>query len=172
MASCLPFSVQNDWVTVNDASDLDFTTGMTLEAWVYPTTSGGGSWRNLLIKERAGGEVYNLYANADTNAPIIYVVPSAPPNQPLDARGSASLPLNTWSHLAATYDGATLRLYINGTQRATRAVTGPILTSANPLKLGGNAVWGEFFAGRLDEVRVYDRALTQAQIQGDMNTAL
>ena len=65
----------NDWVTVNDANDLDFTTGMTLEAWVYPTASGGGSWRNVVIKERPGGEVYNLYANADTNAPVMYVVP-------------------------------------------------------------------------------------------------
>ena len=56
--SALTFDGVNDWVTVNDANDLDFTTGMTLEAWVYPTASGGGSWRNVVIKERAGGEVY------------------------------------------------------------------------------------------------------------------
>ena len=53
----LAFDGVNDWVTVNDANDLDFTTGMTLEAWVFPTTSGGGSWRNVMIKERPGGEV-------------------------------------------------------------------------------------------------------------------
>ena len=55
--SALTFDGVNDWVTVNDANDLDFTTGMTLEAWVYPTASGGGSWRNVVIKERAGGEI-------------------------------------------------------------------------------------------------------------------
>jgi hypothetical protein len=170
--SALMFDGVNDWVTVNDASDLDFTTGMTLEAWVYPTTSGGGSWRNLLIKERAGGEVYNLYANADTNSPIIYVVPSAPPNQPLDARGSASLPLNTWSHLAATYDGATLRLYVNGVQAGSRAISGSLLTSTGVLRIGGNSVWGEYFAGRIDEVRLYNRALNAAEIQADMATPI
>ena len=52
--SALTFDGVNDWVTVNDANDLDFTTGMTLEAWVFPTASGGGSWRNVVIKERAG----------------------------------------------------------------------------------------------------------------------
>ena len=93
--SALTFDGVNDWVTVNDANDLDFTTGMTLEAWVFPTSSGSGSWRNVMIKERPAGEVYNLYANADTNAPVIYLVTAS--GQPLDARGSASLPLNAWS---------------------------------------------------------------------------
>ena len=67
--SALSFDGVNDWVTVADANSLDLTTAMTLEAWVYPTASGGGSWRNVLIKERTGGEVFNLYSNADTNAP-------------------------------------------------------------------------------------------------------
>ncbi len=168
--SALTFDGVNDWVTVNDANDLDFTTGMTLEAWVFPTTSGGGSWRNVIIKERSAGEIYNLYSNADTNAPVVYLVRAAQPGQPLDARGVASLPLNTWSHLAATYDGTTLRLYVNGGQVGTRAVANPLVTSADVLRFGGNSKWGEFFAGRIDEVRLYNRALTQTEIQTDMNT--
>ncbi len=71
--NALSFDGVNDWVTMADANALDLTTGMTLEAWVYPTANGGGSWRNVLIKERTGGEIYNLYANADTNAPVVYV---------------------------------------------------------------------------------------------------
>ena len=62
--SALGFDGVNDWVTVPDAGDLDLTTGMTVEAWVYPTTQGNGTWRNVLIKQRPGGEVYNLYANS------------------------------------------------------------------------------------------------------------
>ena len=166
--SALTFDGVNDWVTVNDANDLDFTTGMTVEAWVYPTASGGGSWRNVVIKERPGGEVYNLYANADTNAPVMYVVRAAEPSQALDARGVASLTLNTWTHLAATYDGTTLRLYVNGSLVGSRAVANPLLTSTGVLRFGGNSVWGEFFAGRIDEVRLYNRALTVAEIQADM----
>jgi hypothetical protein len=167
--SALTFDGVNDWVTVNDANDLDFTTGMTVEAWVFPTASGGGSWRNVVIKERAGGEAYNLYANADTNAPVVYVVRAAAPDQALDARGTGSLALNTWTHLAATYDGTTLRLYVNGTQVGSRAVANPLLTSTGVLRFGGNSVWGEFFAGRIDEVRLYNRALSATEIQADMN---
>ena len=70
----------------------------------------------------------------------------------------------------ACYDGATLRLYVNGTQAATLAVSGSILTSNSPLRIGGNTVWSEWFSGLVDDVRIYNRVLTQAQIQTDMNT--
>jgi hypothetical protein len=82
----------------------------------------------------------------------------------------SALPLNTWSHLAGTYDGATLRLYVNGALVASQAFTGAITTSPGALRLGGNSVWGEYFRGRLDEVRIYNRPLSQAEIQVDMNT--
>src|SRR6185436_15339523 len=81
--------------------------------------------------------------------------------------GTAGLPVNTWTHLAATYDGARLQLYVNGALVASRAVSGSYEVNANPLWIGGNAVYGEHFQGRLDELRVYDRALTQAEIQQD-----
>jgi hypothetical protein len=77
----------------------------------------------------------------------------------------------TWSHLAVTYDGTTLRLYVNGAQAATRAAGGAMSVSTRPLKLGGNAVWGEWYAGLLDDVRVYNRALTATEIQTDMGRA-
>ena len=170
--SALSFDGVNDWVTVADANSLDLTTAMTLEAWVYPTASGGGSWRTVLMKERPSGEVYNLYANADTNVPVVYVVRSAQPGQPQDARGTAALPLNTWSHLAATFDDTTLRLFVNGTQVGTRAVAGPMLTSTGALRMGGNSLWGEYFQGRIDEVRIYNRALSAAEIQADSATPI
>jgi hypothetical protein len=82
------------------------------------------------------------------------------------------LPVNNWSHLAMTYDGSTLRLYVDGTQVSSRAITGNIAASAQPLRIGGNAVWGEYFKGLIDEVRIYRRALTPAQIQSDMTTPI
>jgi hypothetical protein len=87
-------------------------------------------------------------------------------------QGGARLTANVWAHLAATYDGAMLRLYVNGVQVASRAQTGLITTTTGPLRTGGNAIWGEYFQGRLDEVRVYNRALSQAEIQADMNLAI
>jgi hypothetical protein len=62
-----------------------------------------------------------------------------------------------------------LRLFVNGTQAATTTLTGSVATSSSPLRIGGNTIWSEWFSGLIDDVRVYNRALTQAQIQADMN---
>ena len=86
--------------------------------------------------------------------------------------GTSQLAANTWVHLAATYDGATLRLYVNGAQVGSRAVTQSMALSAGPLQIGGNAVWGEYFSGLIDDVRVYNRALTSAEITNGMTTAV
>ena len=81
-------------------------------------------------------------------------------------------PLNTWSHLASTYDGTTLRLYVNGVQVASRAQTGAIATSSGTLTIGGDALYGQHFSGRIDEVRIYNSALSASEIQTDMNTPI
>ena len=85
---------------------------------------------------------------------------------------TAALATNTWTHLAMTYDGTTMRLYVNGTQVATRAQTGSIATSTSALRIGGNSVWGEWFSGQIDEVRVYNRALTAAEVATVRDTPL
>ena len=61
---------------------------------------------------------------------------------------------------------------MNGISAGSRAATGAIQSSTNPLWLGGNQPYGEYFNGLIDEVRVYNRALSQADIQTDMNTAI
>ena len=86
--------------------------------------------------------------------------------------GTSNLPLNTWTHLAGTYDGSVMRLYVNGIQAGTFSVSGNMATSNSPLRIGGNNVWPEFFSGKIDEIRIYNRSLTQAEIQSDMNTSL
>ena len=169
--SAVLFNGTNSWVTVADANDLDLTTGMTLEAWVFPTAAAtAATSRNVVIKERSGGEVYNLYADTDTHIPAAYVVKSAAPNSPIGANGSVQVPLSVWTHLAATYNNSNLNLYVNGNLVRSVATSGALLTSTGVLRIGGNSVWGEFFQGIIDEIRIYNRALTQAEIQADMNT--
>src|SRR5262245_24026713 len=162
--SALVFDGSNDIVTVNDANTLDLTNALTLEAWVYPTTLSG--WRTALLKERPGGLAYALYAHDNVPRPAGYVNVGGSDRA---AVGTTALPLNAWSHLATTYDGATLRLFVNAVQVGSTAVTGSAAVSGNQLSIGGNTVWGEYFAGRLDEIRIYNRTLTQAEIQIDMN---
>jgi N,N-dimethylformamidase beta subunit-like protein/uncharacterized protein DUF4082/concanavalin A-like lectin/glucanase superfamily protein/fibronectin type III domain protein/BACON domain-containing protein/Big-like domain-containing protein len=160
----LSFDGVNDRVTVPDVPALDLTTGMTLEAWVSPTAVN--DWRTVMLKERAGNLVYSLYGSSDNGRPSAFV------QTPLesDVRGTAALAVNTWAHLASTYDGTTLRLYVNGTQVASRAVSGSITASTGVLSIGGNGSWGEWFAGLIDEVRVYNRALSASEVAADMTT--
>ena len=74
--------------------------------------------------------------------------------------------------MTTTYDGATVRLYVNGALVSTKTASGSIATTSLPLHIGGNSGLGEWFQGRLDDIRVYNRALTVAEIQTDMNTAV
>jgi hypothetical protein len=164
--NALSFNGSNAWVTVADANALDLTTAMTLEAWVNPSALNG--WRCVLMKERSGGVAYSLYGNDNAPNPAVTVnVGGGAIDQ--SASGTAALGVGVWTHLAATYDGATLRLYVNGVQAGTRALTGPMSVSASPFRIGGNAPWGEYFQGLIDEVRIYNVARTATEIQADMN---
>jgi chitodextrinase len=167
--SALSFNGRNSWVTVPDAASLHLTTGYTLEAWVRPATTSR-AWRTAVLKEDpARAELdYGLYASTDSGTPSAHVLVGNPPDS--FVRGSSASPLNSWTHLAATYNGTTLRIYANGAQQASKAVTGAIGTSNGALRIGGNNIWSEWFSGLIDDVRVYNRALTATEIQTDMNT--
>jgi hypothetical protein len=161
----------SSFATVPNAASLNLTTGMTLEAWVFPTVNAT-NWSTVAMKEQPGGLVYVLYAGSPGNRASVYYNVSTSSSGERGFQGPSALPLNTWSHLAATYNGSTLSLYINGALITSQALTGSIVTSNGALRIGGNGVWGEYFTGRIDEVRIYNRALAQAEIQNDMNTAV
>ena len=168
LGSALAFDGTNDWLTVADAPRLDLTTGATIEAWVRPTAVS--NWRTVALKESASTLAYALYASASGGKPMAIVFTNGTQQK---LSGPTALPLNTWTHLAATYDGAQLRLYTNGVLRANKPVTGSIPNSSGPLRVGGNNVWPtEWFKGELDELRVYNQALSAAEIEADMTTPL
>jgi PKD repeat protein len=164
----LKFSGTNNWITVNDSGSLDLTTGVTLEAWVFPTASMSG-WDTVIMKEQTGGLAYSLYANSDANRPSNTVNVGGTDR---DLSAGSYLPANTWTHLAATYDGSTQKIYVNGALVGSRAQSGAITLSSGALRIGGNSVWGEYFAGYIDEVRIYNRVLSQAEIFADSKAAV
>ena len=163
----LVFNGSSSRVTVADSTSLHLTTGMTLEAWLYPTAAAT-DWTAAVLKERSGGLAYALYATDGAAKPPAGYIDKG--GTDYNAAGTSVLSLNTWTHLATTYDGAALKLYVNGAMVKSRALTGTIIASTGPLDIGSDAVWGEYFAGLIDDVRVYNRALSQAEIQTDMNT--
>jgi Concanavalin A-like lectin/glucanases superfamily/Fibronectin type III domain len=153
-------------VTIPDAASLHLTTGMTLEAWVKPSTVNA-KWRDVIYK--GNDNFYLEGTSSNASRPDAGMIAGG---SYADAFGTSALAANTWSHLAVTYDGSTLRLYVNGTQVASTAHTGNIATSTNPLQIGGDSIYGQYFAGLIDNVRVYNVALTAAQIQADQTTAV
>jgi hypothetical protein len=164
----LQFDGVNDWVTIADAASLDLTASFTLEAWVKPSASGG--WRTVVLKEGSGFSPYELYANdPGVSAPSAYFTPAS--GAVRNVTGTSALSTANWTHLAATYDGVNMRLYVNGALARSVARSGAIRTSNSALRIGGNQTWGgEFFAGTIDEVRVYNRALSAAEVGADMNS--
>ena len=158
-------------VTVPDAPSLDLTTGMTLEAWVYPTVAGGGNWPTIMMKETPPNAPYMLYGKVWSPTGPALPGMRAFTTVGQNVSGGSQLPANTWSHFAGTYDGTTLRVYLNGTQIASLAATGALANSTGLLSIGGNSLSSiEYFTGLLDEIRIYNRALSASEIQQDMTT--
>jgi hypothetical protein len=172
-----------DNISVADVlnSKLDLTNGMTLEAWVNPSTMNG--WESVIYKERGGAGTgllsYALYAHdGGANTPPAGYVRTSVGGPDRGISAASRLPLNQWSHIAVTYTtavgGSTLGIYVNGALVTT--VTGPnqnLLAGNQPLRIGNsNAQISEGFNGLIDEVRVYNRALSAAEIQADMTKAV
>ena len=78
-----------------------------------------------------------------------------------EVEGDIILQTNTWYYITATYDGAAMKFYIDGTLRGTTAKSGGVIPNSNKSAwIGGNDIWGEYFTGKIDEFRIYNRALT------------
>jgi concanavalin A-like lectin/glucanase superfamily protein/Big-like domain-containing protein/fibronectin type III domain protein len=141
-----------------------YKTGFTLEAWVNKS----GTKKDVAIVGTWDWPQSGPMLWVDHISGRHYVTASAGLENYLDSGQSPAT--GTWQHLTATYDGATLRYYIDGVQVASRAFTGNV-GDFNTWRIGayGGTPFG-FFDGSIDDVRIYDRALSTAEVQGDMTT--
>lgn len=160
--SALDFDGVNDWVTVNDSASLDLSDGMTIEAWIYPQ-SQNNDWQTIVMKETSNNAVYYLDSSNKKNLPEIAFNDGS-----WHVLKSTALPLNQWTHLVGTYDGQYQRLYANGVEVANRPQTGLIPASNGVLRIGGSGLWGEYFNGKIDELRIYNRALTATEVKTNL----
>ncbi len=163
----LAFNGTNAAVTINDSASLKLTSAMTLEAWVNPSTVTS-AWRDVIYK---GNDNYYLEGTSNNGGVIrrrwhvcrCQREPVWHRQHCRPTRGRTLRQRTTAPHL---------RLYLNGTLVSSQARTGAIATSTNPLQIGGDSIYGQFFQGAIDEVRIYNRALAQAEIQADMSAPL
>ncbi len=157
------FNGLNGVVRISDATNLHFTNQMTVEAWInkkgssrHPFGEGG----RIVDKVTAGWPDGWLFDNHPSDGKLRFSI------GPVDVMSSTVLPLNTWIHVAGVYDGSTLSVYMNGMLAGTTSTNVPIPTNSLPLRIGADSTeYLEVFNGLIDEVAIYSRALSAAEIQ-------
>ncbi len=136
----------------------------TLEAWVQKAGSKKdvgivGTWAGngpMLWVDHLGGD-YQLTLGGNLS----------------DYLDSGRTPaVGQWEHLAATFDGVTARFYLDGAQVASRTVSSGVGSSDRWRLAAYGATAGNFFDGLIDDVRIYDRALSASEVVSDMNQAV
>jgi glucose/arabinose dehydrogenase len=164
----LSFDGIDDRVTVASSPVLNLTIG-TVEAWVR--VDALHRWHGLVAKGNVNDDASQNYAIeiTDTNVVSCVIGNGASSNV---VRSTSQVAALQFYHLACTWDGSQLRLYINGT--LNRSVSQTLIPAANssPLFIGQYGGNVDRFDGVIDEVRIYAAALSQAQIQSDMNTPI
>ena len=156
------FDGVHDAIAVARAPDISGTRAYTFELWVRPSAIDD-RYRYLVGREAtlaAGRQGSGLWLSAaglgferwvgGVKAGITY---------------SAGLTPGAWSAVTATYDGAMMRLYVNGRQVGSRATTAPLVAIPSPLEIGAtDGGRSGFFSGALDEVALYERALPRSHV--------
>lgn len=167
-------------VQVSDAASLDPTQQITIDAWVFPTSDAGSPdvVAELVNKESSDATPSIQYeiarrdsvsctsggGIADGNFAYFLGGVSGLPNDCQSwVDGGAQLPLNTWSHVALTYDGTTVTSYVNGTVARQVPATGTITATTGAFLIGAR-ISGSNWAGSIDEVELFNRALSAAEI--------
>ena len=174
--SALSFDGQDDYVIVADRPSLDLANSFTIAAWIYLESYTG--WASIVTK----GDKPNLnnYAIQQSEAldPLYHTqvgrlrfTGCAPLPLPLPESHSV-LPLRTWHFVAVTFDGQQIRFYFDGLPDGPSAVHGPLCTNDSPLYIGVDfPLTTEYWHGAIDELRIWDVPLSDAQIHDLMNGA-
>jgi hypothetical protein len=144
---------------VNDQA-FDFRQALTLEAWVKRVGIPTDAWESIITKGDAWGLL--CYSNY-----LCFRTRDAVTLQDYDLFGAQPLGTSVWHHVAATYDGVSKRLYVDGSVAATAAYSASLTTNAYPVWLGGNAEQPgtNYFQGELENVRIWSLARATNDLQ-------
>jgi hypothetical protein len=177
----LNFAAATSSVTINGAGSLanlyNSGSGMTVMAWIKPASAGGGGGGRIVDKDNNNGGWFLKMNNATSVqfAADQFGATGTVQGKAATLNSTNSIVLNQWQHVAAAWDGTTnaqgIHIYVNGVQSddRTSAVNGagtPQTDAGTPFTIGNRPVDNaRNFNGSIDEVRVYNRVLTQAEIQ-------
>ncbi len=171
--NALSFDGTNDYVDCGNNSSVQISGNqITLEAWIYPTAWKPLIWQgNIIAKEQNGfGNDNGYMLRAGNNGSLNLTLGSGSWSELIS--NTNELTLNTWQHVAGTYDGSYLRLYVNGNVIDSLAATISISNSTSLLYLGDNGSGARNFPGIIEEVRIWNVARSKAEILAKMNEDL
>ncbi|TZF82616.1 hypothetical protein FW774_14005 [Pedobacter sp. BS3] len=136
----------------------------TLQAWVYPT-----EWKNAMyvISTEGSGNGYKLQV---PNGKLTFQI-NGTANQ-LAAPDANKISLNEWAHIAASYDGAVMKIYVNGVMVAQKNYAVALVGNTQNFRIGeGSAFAGRTFKGRIKGVGVWSKALSDTEVAAQMQNA-
>ena len=165
----LSFDGLSDFVSVADNATLDLGGTGTIEAWVR--LNALGLWHGVIAKGNINSDPAHNYALEITDANRVRcILGNGTGGQLLDS--TITVTTGQFRHLACTWNGTTLSLYIDGVVNASTAQNLTPVGNTSPLFIGQFGGNSDRLSGIIDEVRIYNRALSQAEIQFDMNTPI
>ena len=169
----LSFNGSNAYVDVGNRSSLRITGSMTWSAWVFATGTPDDDGQIIAKSAGASGSVGSQFKTSPDTGPHTFGVGVSPDGNSITQRFSTTnRNLNTWYYVAGVYDAAarTLHIYVNGVLDDGALVGTVPASQFDPVQnvTIGRRSGGYYFDGTIDEVRVYNRPLTQAEIQADM----
>ena len=160
------FNGVDQWAEIPDSPSLNPTNALTVEAWVYVSGNPNTDFASVIYKFSPVDASLNQYELAThyINGQLhFFPVIMLPGWTYFD--GNTVVQFNTWYRVAMTYDGSSLRLYVNGALDGSIAASGIIAPKPVPLRIGGASTGPWFFNGRVDEVSLYNRALSASEVQ-------
>ena len=170
----LKFDGIDDYVFIPQSADFDFDATMTAEAWIKPTGVGSGGVNGGIIVNSEGAFEVARFADGT----IRWAFGNASPGWNWIDTGHVA-ELNEWTHIAVSYDAniGQVRTYADGVLVHSRGITGNIgdVLPADPFNdfwIGGRPATTQHFDGLINDVRLFDTARSQAQIQQDMATPI
>lgn len=152
----------NDYISATETSALRLTNGMTISFWMKKNAEVS-EWARLVGKGGlAGGRNFGVWEEFGSGKRILFQFEKAGSIYP-SVYSTSNVEIGQWYHVACTYDGSTATIYINGFGAGQGSLSGPPLTSSDPVTIG-YAGYHTYFSGALDEVRIYNRALSALEI--------
>ena len=166
--TALAFDGVGDSVEIPSSDSLNATDGITMSMWVKAPAGGGIKQAGI---EKGGWEVgeYSIYPVYEGGT-VIQFFDLPPACGDAGVRGP-SLQDDQWHYFVGTWDGELISLYIDGKLASSGACDGSLMESAGAVHIGSRLAAGDrFLTGAVDEVRIYNRGLSEAEINEDMET--